>query len=53
MFSHLFGKELDDINTAGQVINALVYLMLLYAIAWLSYYGFERRFLAIKKRFIS
>jgi peptidoglycan/LPS O-acetylase OafA/YrhL len=51
MFLHLFDSELDNVNIAGQIVNGAIYLLLLYAIAWLSYYGFERRFLAIKKRF--
>jgi peptidoglycan/LPS O-acetylase OafA/YrhL len=50
-FSQRFGKELDSINKVGQIINGVIYLILLYGIAWLSYYGLEKRFLAYKKNY--
>jgi peptidoglycan/LPS O-acetylase OafA/YrhL len=50
-FSQLFSRELGSIDKVGQIINGVIYLILLYGLAWLSYYGFEKRFLAYKKNY--
>ena len=39
-------------SPGGSVIEALVDLVIVYGVAWLSYHGFEKRFLRLKGRFV-
>ena len=48
VFRKVFGAEIAEIGMVGQVGSMMVYLSVLYGIAWVSYRFLERRFLALK-----